>query len=319
MLLRITSLLALTLAILSGYASTTSADTDVDLNDNGLLTITTDESDDYVYLFVDGDQLEIRIFQFDANDRNLNDLFTLVWNSSLDDLEDEADSDHSSDEDLADISQIKIFTYGGNDVVRVEGINQKLTVYTNDDDDAIRVSNSTGLCILKGQSGNDSIFGSLHGFNSIYGGDGDDRLTGGNNADMIDGGEGNDYAHGKSGNDEIIGRKGNDELFGGGGNDEIDGGDGNDEIYGQDGDDELSGGSGDDFLWGGYDRDLDQMDGGDGADEFHYRTYRIKNVWFDRRTGQWFFPPRQVVTNVEVDNVIDFDHQEGDVKKSKRL
>lgn len=141
-----------------------------------------------------------------------------------------------------------------------------------------------------GDTGNDSLFGG-DGTERLFGGAGDDSLTGGDGADRLVGDAGNDRLTGGEGADRLVGGLGVDRLYGDGGADAIYGGDDNDLLYGGggndlligdrgadmlsgsteddtllglDGNDSLSGDFGDDRLLGGVDNDV--MNGGEGAD-----------------------------------------------------
>jgi Ca2+-binding RTX toxin-like protein len=74
---------------------------------------------------------------------------------------------------------------------------------------------------------------------TIWGGDGDDRILAQLGADFVSAGNGNDFADGGDGNDDIYGGIGNDVLRGGTGNDFVKGGSGNDDIGGGPGADIL--------------------------------------------------------------------------------
>ena len=85
------------------------------------------------------------------------------------------------------------------------------------------------------------------GFDTVYGGDGDDFV---NNA------QDDDHAWGAAGDDWLRGGIGNDELWGGTGNDRLVSTDGNDQVHGGDGDDLVAGGTGNDTLWADAGRDV---------------------------------------------------------------
>ncbi len=85
------------------------------------------------------------------------------------------------------------------------------------------------------------------GFDTVYGGDGDDFV---NNA------QDDDHAWGAAGDDWLRGGIGNDELWGGPGNDRLVSTDGNDAVHGGDGDDLVAGGTGNDSLWADAGRDV---------------------------------------------------------------
>jgi Ca2+-binding RTX toxin-like protein len=157
----------------------------------------------------------------------------------------------------------------------------------------------SGLPILHGHAGNDTLYGS----------DGDDRLCGGGDTDVLYGGGGDDTFLASPGYDTLYGEAGSDTLdmtakdayltefnatttveaivgsssgvlWGTSGDDVLDfrgvsitgspllhGHAGNDTLYGSDGDDVLVGGPGDDVIYGGAGDDT--LDGGDGVDALH--------------------------------------------------
>ena len=121
--------------------------------------------------------------------------------------------------------------------------------------------------------------------NSLYGGDGDDRLYGSATGDVLDGQDGDDIifgdstshsiqslfhriddGHSNQDNDYLFGHAGNDYLFGMNGDDLLSGGIGDDWLDGGKGDDLLEGGKGDDRLVGGLGRDTFVFNRGDGYD-----------------------------------------------------
>ncbi|QQR39259.1 peroxidase family protein [Devosia rhizoryzae] len=98
--------------------------------------------------------------------------------------------------------------------------------------------------IIRAEAGNDFVHGE-EGRDIIFGGDGDDDLFGGDGADMIYGDAGNDRLFGENGDDLLTGGLGNDTIFGGEGNDLMVAGidDGNDTYDGGSGIDTLDYGS----------------------------------------------------------------------------
>ena len=145
---------------------------------------------------------------------------------------------------------------------------------------------------IKGEDGNDELYGGTEddnasipqqGGDKIFGGDGrdfidgrwgTDSINGGAKADTIYGGWNEDSIQGGGGNDLIYGdHNEEDEDYENGQNDTIDGGSGTDTIYGGGGDDHLStgtggresvyGGTGNDTLIAGGD---DELFGGAGED-----------------------------------------------------
>jgi Ca2+-binding RTX toxin-like protein len=79
-----------------------------------------------------------------------------------------------------------------------------------------------------GAPGHINIFDGGLGFDSITGGNLNDRLSGGADSDKIDGGRGNDFLRGGSGGDKLLGGPGRDTLKGGAGSDKLVGGPGRD-------------------------------------------------------------------------------------------
>ena len=97
----------------------------------------------------------------------------------------------------------------------------------------------------------------------MFGYGGDDQLSAGPGFDTLYGGDGNDgleavplasgtevaLMYGGAGNDDLIGWKGNDSLYGGSGNDLLYGGDGNNILNGGTGADTMMGGEGNDTYF----------------------------------------------------------------------
>jgi len=79
-----------------------------------------------------------------------------------------------------------------------------------------------------GAPGHINVFDGGIGFDSITGGNLNDRLSGGADSDKIDGGRGNDILRGGSAADKLIGGPGRDILKGEGGSDKLIGGPGKD-------------------------------------------------------------------------------------------
>lgn len=73
-----------------------------------------------------------------------------------------------------------------------------------------------------------NVFDAGLGFDSITGGNLNDRLSGGAESDKIEGGRGDDVLRGGSGSDKLLGGPGRDVLRGEGGNDKLVGGPGKD-------------------------------------------------------------------------------------------
>lgn len=79
-----------------------------------------------------------------------------------------------------------------------------------------------------GAAGHINIFDGGIGFDSITGGNLNDRLSGGADSDKIDGGRGDDILRGGSAADKLLGGLGRDTLKGEGGSDKLVGGPGKD-------------------------------------------------------------------------------------------
>ncbi len=115
--------------------------------------------------------------------------------------------------------------------------------------DDVLTGTKTGRNLIRGLAGNDTIKVTA-GFGEIYAGDGNDVVHAGVwSDDTVYGGNGNDKLNGQWGNDTLFGENGDDVINGGAGNDILDGGDGNDRLYGDYGNDTLLGGKGNDSLY----------------------------------------------------------------------
>ncbi|MBI1315205.1 hypothetical protein GC176_28270 [bacterium] len=86
-----------------------------------------------------------------------------------------------------------------------------------------------GSVLLRGEAGNDTLFGGATS-SALDGGEGNDSLTGGASGDVLFGFVGNDVLNGGGGNDSLLGEAGDDILTGGTGNDTLDGGSGTDRV-----------------------------------------------------------------------------------------
>ncbi|MCK7498080.1 MAG: hypothetical protein MZW92_50760 [Comamonadaceae bacterium] len=126
-------------------------------------------------------------------------------------------------------------------------------------DTAEAMSGRQGDDILRGNGGNDSLWGddqsTVGGDDFLYGGAGEDFLEGEAGDDFLDGGEDNDillgdYRSEDRGHDTLLGGAGRDNLAGFYGIDWLDGGEGNDLLGGGAGMDFVLGGAGDDILFG---------------------------------------------------------------------
>ncbi len=129
------------------------------------------------------------------------------------------------------------------------------TILAGSGDD--RVFAQGGDDFVDGQAGHDLIDGGP-GTDDLRGGDGEDELIGGGGVgDQLRGDAGDDLLLGSDdGADLMLGGSGRDRAYGQGGNDVIEGGDGNDILDGGPGDDLVSGDAGSDVLLGGGDHDV---------------------------------------------------------------
>ncbi|MFT5324090.1 MAG: Ca2+-binding RTX toxin-like protein [Planctomycetaceae bacterium] len=152
----------------------------------------------------------------------------------------------------------------GNNVSQliIDGVVSAFTVPTaslivngGDNADSILVasldSSFSGVIIVNGNSGNDSIDVSAVSLQtSLIGGSGDDLLIGGAAADFLNGSSGDDTATGNAGDDTISGGSGRDVLDGGGGDDTVSGqGGSGDVLTGGSGNDRVNGGAGIDTIF----------------------------------------------------------------------
>ncbi|MEM7722527.1 MAG: Hint domain-containing protein [Pseudomonadota bacterium] len=163
---------------------------------------------------------------------------------------------------------------GGEGADTIEGGQGDDTIEGGIGDDVL--TDVAGSNSIDGGDGNDSVFVTGIGDNTVLGGDGDDTITvfvGGLATNTIDGGSGNDLINAGDSADTITGDIGNDTLDGGAGADSVDGGDGDDTLIGFTGEDTIVGGAGDDNITAGDDADIidggadnDTLDGGGGSD-----------------------------------------------------
>ena len=184
------------------------------------------------------------------------------------------------------------YFFGGNDNIR--GSSPSNLIFAGDGDDIVSAAGDTN--IFYGGNGNDTLRGNFGESRqeTIFGGDGDDRIFYGNFSDggagndsitgseLILGGTGDDriqavltgddliYGGAGDGRDLIMAYLGDDTVFAGGGDDTVFGGDGNDRLRGGDGDDTLFGGSDNDIIRGGA--GADDIRGGSGFDTADYRA-----------------------------------------------
>jgi Ca2+-binding RTX toxin-like protein len=122
-------------------------------------------------------------------------------------------------------------------------------IYGDEEDDTIFGSDHTKE-YLYGEGEDDEIYG-YGGDDFLYGGDDSDDLYGGDGVDHIWGGSGGDYIEGNECSDYLYGGDDGDLIWGGIGDDHMWGDDGNDRMWGEDGGDTMRGGVGNDLLYGG--------------------------------------------------------------------
>ena len=99
---------------------------------------------------------------------------------------------------------------------------------------------------------------------------GNNLFLGSSASETVFAGNGKDKLYGEKGNDILYGEFGNDLLVGGDGEDKLVGGDGEDKLVGGNGSDTLFGGRGNDKLIGGL--GFDTLTGGNGKDTFYLST-----------------------------------------------
>jgi Ca2+-binding RTX toxin-like protein len=142
---------------------------------------------------------------------------------------------------------------------------------------------------IAGGAGDDTITMAAGAFDAL-GEQGNDQLDGNTSSNILSGGLGNDLIFGDAGDDFLFGDAGDDSLDGGADNDELFGGDGLDDLFGGTGNDRLSGGANTDFL-----------SGGTGSDIFVFKSLTDS------------------VRGSNRDQVLDFDHGEGDAINLLRI
>jgi Ca2+-binding RTX toxin-like protein len=190
--------------------------------------------------------------------------------------------------DAGPITQIVVLGRGGDDLIRIDGVNGALaeSIIINDGpgDDFVfggpgreTIRRTLGSDWIEGGGGDDDIHGSVG--DTVHGGDGNDvirssiatigspTLFGDAGSDTLIGTLGRDLLIGGPGNDRLEGWRGHDLLFGGLGNDTVIGWRGRDTLYGEEGDDRVDGGNGPDDVTGGDGTDV--IIGGLGDDVFH--------------------------------------------------
>jgi Ca2+-binding RTX toxin-like protein len=122
----------------------------------------------------------------------------------------------SSGSTLFDFSQLPDDLGGGQGPIEIHAISTTSdpTEYSNDK--------------FIGAPGHINVFDGGLGFDSITGGNLNDRLSGGGDSDKIDGGRGDDILLGGAAGDKLLGGPGRDTLKGEGGSDKLVGGPGKD-------------------------------------------------------------------------------------------
>jgi Ca2+-binding RTX toxin-like protein len=122
----------------------------------------------------------------------------------------------SSQSTLFDFSQLPDDLGGGQGPIEIHAVSTVTDPTEYSDDKFV------------GAPGHVNVFDGGLGFDSIAGGNLNDRLSGGADSDKIDGGRGNDILRGGSAADKLLGGPGRDTLKGGGGSDKLVGGPGRD-------------------------------------------------------------------------------------------
>ena len=158
-----------------------------------------------------------------------------------------------------DIDQISSFAVDGSQRLYVVGLDGDIHRLTP------RATAGDGLDYLRGDEGNDRIFGGF-GFDDTHGNMGDDTVFGGNGNDWVVGGKDQDLLAGDEGDDIVYGNLGDDTCDGGTGADLVRGGQGNDVLRGGEGADFISGDLGDDIVSGGAGGDIFNSFGAAGLD-----------------------------------------------------
>lgn len=145
---------------------------------------------------------------------------------------------------------------------------------------------------INGTDKDDELVRSL-GFNTFYGGNGNDTIRGGDHIDIIYGEDGNDKLYGGNSTNFIFGELGNDEINDGDKSSYLCGGDGDDKIYAGGGDDALDGGNGNDYLQGDHGNDVfvykkgygtDVISDSDGKNTIKISGFSSKNIKVGKTT-----------------------------------
>ena len=158
--------------------------------------------------------------------------------------------------DLDDISSFAVDGRGRLYAVGLDGDIHRLTP---------GVAAGDGLDYLRGEDGNDRIFGG-YGFDDVHGNAGNDTVSGGDGGDWVVGGRDADSLTGDGGDDIVLGNLGADTADGGAGADIVRGGQQDDVLRGGGGADFLSGDLGDDTVSGGAGADVFNSFGAAGLD-----------------------------------------------------
>jgi len=158
-----------------------------------------------------------------------------------------------------DIDQISSFAVDGAGRLYVIGLDGDIHRLTP------RAAAGDGLDYLRGEEGNDKIFGG-YGFDDLHGNMGNDTVSGGTGNDWVVGGKDQDNLAGEDGDDIVYGNLGEDTCDGGIGADLVRGGQGNDVLQGGAGADFVSGDLGDDTIAGGSGADTFNSFGAAGVD-----------------------------------------------------
>lgn len=123
--------------------------------------------------------------------------------------------------------------------------------YERDDRARYRRNGSNPSIWIEAGDGDDVIFGSDEGWETIHGEGGNDWLWLRGGGGQAWGGDGNDVLVGGTGGDSLLCGTGDDRAFGGRGRDYLRGDEGNDFLSAGEDDDRLAGGIGNDVIHGG--------------------------------------------------------------------
>ncbi|QEG25186.1 calcium-binding protein [Mariniblastus fucicola] len=308
-----------------------SIDNDIDLDD-GVLTIEGDWTVDFIYVWLDDDEIEVEILQW----RDMGDVYT----------ENPAKT-RSRDFDIEDVDSIEIYSEGGIDQIQIDNLPESVIslwiesgdgndylyclaegsvqAFCGSGNDTATIFESNGVFVFGGE-GNDRI-NTGHGDDYVEGGSGDDHISTSLGNDSINAGAGHDFVNAGMGHDLVVGGSGDDRLIGDGGNDHLYGGPGDDDLlgdYGKNGKlagggtDYLDGQEGDDIVRCDYDGNVDTLVGSAGADEFIYRVYSSHLITSGRGGPFDIHNLQRQTTEWERDQVVDFSVAEGDKLTSRK-